>query len=289
MPVGDLRPKAALRSQKVAIQWKDFKSYLKKEFPTGRTPATYIDYAKPNCDILLTGDLSKLLAMTDGQKRHTMKALSSLAKFMGCYDSWHAALKRHGIKWASPNASMVAFEKITSDTENIDSMLDWLKKVLRMLPAGYGQVLRFNTLTGLRPTEALQSLKLLKADRANYLKGDMLQHYKYPKTFIRRTKKAYISIVTPDILKLANNNKSLSYQAMRIKTKRAGLPYHAEYCRQIFSTYLRDQGIEAEIVNILQGRIPPDVFLRHYYRPNFKKKIVKVKACLGKLYNEISP
>jgi hypothetical protein len=253
----------------------------------GRTPATYLDYAKPNCDILLTGDLSKLLTMTDGQKRHTMKALSSLAKFLGCYDSWRAALKRHGVNWASPNASMVAFEKITSDTENIDSMLDWLQKALRALPTEYRDVLRFNTLTGLRPTEALQSLKLIKTDRENYLKDGMLQHYKYPKTFIRRTKKAYISIVTPNILKLASNSKTFSYQAMCIKTKRAGLPYHAEYCRQIFGTYLRDYGIEAEIVNLLQGRIPPDVFLRHYYRPNFKKKIKKVRMCLSKLEKEI--
>jgi hypothetical protein len=81
----------------------------------------------------------------------------------------------------------------------------------------------------------------------------------------------------------ALNAKVFSYQAMCLKMKRAGLPYHAEYRRQIFGTYLRDHGIEAEIVNILQGRIPPDVFLRHYYRPNFKSKIVKVKVCLDKL------
>jgi intergrase/recombinase len=119
------------------------------------------------------------------------------------------------------------------------------------------------------------------------LKKDILQHYKFPKIFIRRTKKAYNSIISPGILDLAIHSKPFSYQAMCIKTKRAGLPYHAEYCRQIFGTYLRDQGIEAEIVNILQGRISPDVFLRHYYRPNFKNKMDKVRACLGKLGREI--
>ena len=244
-------------------------------------------YAKDNHAILLTGDLGRLLTMSDGQKRHTMKALSSLSKFLGCYDSWHAAVKRHGVKWASPNASMLAFEKITSDTENVDSMLQWLKSALRTLPKDYGQILRFNTLTGLRPSEALESLKLIRIERENYLKNGVLQHYKYPKVFIRRTKKAYVSIVTDDILKLALNTKSFSYQAMCIKTKRVGLPYHAEYCRQIFGTYLRDYGIEAEIVNLLQGRIPPDVFLRHYYRPNFKSKIDKVKGILTKLSMEI--
>lgn len=116
---------------------------------------------------------------------------------------------------------------------------------------------------------------------------ESLKLIKYPKTFIRRTKKAYISIVTDQILDLAIHFKAFSYQAMGIKTKRAGLPYHAEYCRQVFGTYLRDNGIEAEIVNLLQGRIPPDVFLRHYYRPNFKKEIAKVGDRLNKLRIEI--
>jgi hypothetical protein len=69
-------------------------------------------YAQGSYEVLLSGDLTKLLTMSDGQKRHTMKALSSLAKFLGCYDQWHAAVKRHGIKWASPNASLIAFEKL---------------------------------------------------------------------------------------------------------------------------------------------------------------------------------
>jgi len=40
------------------------------------------------------------------------------------------------------------------------------------------------------------------------------------------------------------------------------------YCRKIFATYLRNRGIESEIIDLLQGRIPQSVFLRHYYRPN---------------------
>ena len=42
------------------------------------------------------------------------------------------------------------------------------------------------------------------------------------------------------------------------------------YGRKIFATYLRNKGIEPEIIDLLQGRIPQSVFLRHYYRPNIE-------------------
>jgi hypothetical protein len=52
---------------KVAIQWKYFNSYLEKEFDTGRTPEIYM--------ILM-------LTISDGRKRHTMKALPELMKII---------------------------------------------------------------------------------------------------------------------------------------------------------------------------------------------------------------
>lgn len=53
-----------------------------------------------------------------------------------------------------------------------------------------------------------------------------------------------------------------------------------EYCRQIFATKLKQNGIEQKIIDLLQGRLPQNVFLRHYYRPNFKKEIEKVRTIL---------
>ena len=41
------------------------------------------------------------------------------------------------------------------------------------------------------------------------------------------------------------------------------------YCRKIFATYLRTHGVEQEIIDLLQGRAPKSVFVRHYYRPEF--------------------
>ena len=42
------------------------------------------------------------------------------------------------------------------------------------------------------------------------------------------------------------------------------------YCRKIFATHLRTNGIEQETIDFLQGRVPRSVFARHYFRPDFK-------------------
>ncbi|HYX56896.1 MAG TPA: hypothetical protein VE818_12130, partial [Nitrososphaeraceae archaeon] len=102
-------------------------------------------------------------------------------------------------------------------------MVKWLKDAYSMLPKSYGNILLFNALTGLRPEEAIQSIKILHSEPDNYLKDyAILEHYKYP-SFIRRTKKAYISVVNETILDLAKGSGNHSYNALRLSIKRKGL------------------------------------------------------------------
>ena len=42
------------------------------------------------------------------------------------------------------------------------------------------------------------------------------------------------------------------------------------YCRKIFATFMRNNGIEQEVIDLLQGRIPKSVFVRHYYKPDLR-------------------
>jgi hypothetical protein len=61
-------------------------------------------------------------------------------------------------------------------------------------------------LTGLRPNEAYKSIRLLKEKgQEDYLNKDTmaLEHFRFPDVFIRRTKNAYISIITDKALELA--------------------------------------------------------------------------------------
>ena len=150
-------------------------------------------------------------------------------------------------------------------------MLKWIKETCYQLPAHYNNILIYCTLTRLRPTEAFSSINLIKSDLDNYLDKDkmILEHVKYPEIFIRKTKKAYISIANETIIQIAKDTKEKSsYNSLRCYFKRRRMPFHFSYCGKIFATYLRTNGIEQEIIDLLQGRLPKSVFLRYYYRPD---------------------
>jgi intergrase/recombinase len=109
-----------------------------------------------------------------------------------------------------------------------------------------------------------------------------LEHFRYPGIFIRRTKKAYISIITDKSFELAKQSATCGYNALRLAVKKRGLDMNMAYCRKIFATYLRNKGIEQEIIDLLQGRTPKSVFAGHYFRPDFNHD--KIKEAISSLY-----
>jgi hypothetical protein len=100
------------------------------------------------------------------------------------------------------------------------SMVKWLKDALTNLPQSYGNILLFNALTGLRPEEAIQSIKILhNKESDNYLKDNtVLEHYKYPSIFIRRTKKAR-GLARNCEVKLRSVGKTNECEALSPETK----------------------------------------------------------------------
>ena len=60
-----------------------------------------------------------------------------------------------------------------------------------------------------------------------------------------------------------------------------------KYCRKIYASYLRQAGIESEIVDLLQGRKPRAVFARHYSRPNADYKDRVLLDAVNKLQKKI--
>jgi intergrase/recombinase len=40
------------------------------------------------------------------------------------------------------------------------------------------------------------------------------------------------------------------------------------YCRKIFASYLRAEGIQPEFVDLLQGRVSQSILTRHYLTPD---------------------
>ena len=271
-----------LGENKIELNWPAFESYLDANF----NPKTKIDrilYARKYADLLLNRDLSPLLNMGPDKRIHIMKCLATLAKHLGCYEDWCQLKKQSGIKWGNPDAALLAFEKITNqENGHVDDMEGWYKRAVEKLPAKYARFIQYNVQCGLRPAEAMQSMRLLYSEPTLYYRNGLLQHFKYPKIFLRRTKKAYVSILTESMKRLAEQYEPINYNALRSKLQREGLGCRVEYCRQIFATRLRQASIETELIDLLQGRLPQNVFLRHYYRPNFKVEIAKIRDIIDR-------
>ena len=272
---------AMLAQQSIEINWEQYSDYLTQTM-NYNTRWLRLNFSRKYADLLLNDNLSPLMTLTSSNRMTAMKALASLSKFLGCYEHWQELKKQYDLKWTDPDASLKAFEAIAGDEHNgVDEMQDWIKKVCQVLPQKYKSVIEYNLFTGLRPSEAIASIEILHREPGAYVKGDLILHVKYPKVFLRRTKKAYVSILTDRALRASMQYEgNVTYQAIRLKLQKLGQGCHLEYCRQIFATRLRQSGIDSEIVDLLQGRLPQSVFLRHYYRPNFKKEILKVKQII---------
>ena len=272
--------------------WLKYEEYLLKNV-NRRTALDRINYAKKFSRILINGNAQGILSLPNEKRIHVMKSLSSLSKFAGCYDKWRNIVSKYQLKWSNDN-SLDTFKNIILDQDkSYDSMLEWLKNFFHLsnIKKEYRNVLAFTTLTGLRQLEALQSIKMIKDDTQDYINKNtmLLEHFRFPQFFIRRTKKAYISILNETILDLARNSAILhSYTSLASGIKRDNSNYdiHTKYCRKIFATYLRNNGIEQEIIDLLQGRIPKSVFVRHYYRPDLQR-FDKIRSLLDNLYNQL--
>jgi intergrase/recombinase len=266
--------------------WTEFEEYLLKNH-NKQTTKDRVFYSKKYYHILTSHvNAQELLLLSDQKRMDVMKALATLSKYLGCYDKWKNIKERHQLKWSNGD-SLETFSMFINTDQNYSSMIEWLKNCCSKLSSSYRNILLFNTLTGLRPEEACKAIQIIHKQEDTYVRKDLmiLEHYKFPDIFIRRTKKAYISILTDSILELAKQASNCGYNALRLAVKRKKLDMNMSYCRKIFATYLRTQGIEQETIDLLQGRAPKSVFARHYFRPNFSYD--RIRIVVKSLYDSI--
>ncbi len=259
--------------------WQRYNQHLQNNYKHS-TIQTHKCYSRKYSHILNDGNAQELLTLSNHKRLMIMSALASLSKFMGCYDSWESIKKRYHLKW-SYNDGLSFFNAITNG-DTLDSMLKWVKDTISKLSESDANILVYCTVTGLRPTEACQSIELIHTDLDNYLNKDsmMLEHFKYTQQFIRKTKHAFVSIVDDSIIDLAQNTSQRTYNSTRMLLRKQGIEMHMAYCRKIFATYLRNNGIQVEMIDLLQGRVPKSVFLRHYYRPDLGASIAIIEKLL---------
>ena len=172
---------------------------------TAKTAGDRISYAKQYAHIFWSGP-DQLLQFSPNKRIHIMKAMSSLARFTGRAELWRQMRQQHGLQWSTGTEKIDAFTRFFDDSRSLDTMLQWLKEALRALPSQHANLLLFCTLTGMRGSECIESVRLinLSIDNKYYNpKHQILQHYLYPNIFIRRTKAIYISVVNDEIIGIA--------------------------------------------------------------------------------------
>lgn len=130
-----------------------------------------------------------------------------MARFLGKYDVWLAIRQRYNLRWSTGNEALATFERFFDDSKTLGTMLEWVREAIRILPAPMGDIIKFNTLTGLRPNESLAAIRLINNPehfKTYYsLERMCLEHFRFHDIFLRRTKSAYISIADNQLLLLA--------------------------------------------------------------------------------------
>ncbi|MBI3640657.1 MAG: hypothetical protein HY223_10180 [Thaumarchaeota archaeon] len=265
--------------------WSQYKSYLLTVY-SKNTMYKSLCYAKKFAYVLQNNDAQAVLSLSVQKRLLVMQSLAALSKYLGCYDKWKLIRERYQLKW-STYGSLHIFNNIMNDQNSFSSMVQWLKDARSKLSKSYADILLYNALTGLRPDEACKSISLIHSNLGNYLSGNtmILEHYKHPDIFIRRTKNAYISVVSDSILEIAKQTPAHSYNSIRMAVRKINLYMHMAYCRKIFATHLRNDGIEQEFIDLLQGRTPKSVFSRHYFRPDFNHQ--RIRDSIATLYDKI--
>ena len=272
--------------------YKDFGEWYKKNHKTPYKTPYVVNLVKKYSYVLKTPSrASNLLLLTKDKRRLVMSALANLSKYLGCYGYWRDIVKNSGLKWEKRDALETLISMLNS---NISDTQTWLMNTVQALPQKYASVLTFTALTGLRPSEACMSTKLIvelfEQKRLNkYLdeKSLMLQHFRFKELFLRGNKNAYISFIAKELLDLILKiEPRIKYTALVSALRKRSFKIKTKELRKLHATTLRDH-LPQELIDLLQGRVSQSVFLRFYYKPFLQDIRDKTLKGIEPLQNEL--
>jgi intergrase/recombinase len=178
-------------------------------------------------------------------------------------------VKNYGLKWSDKKSSDLIIERLTK-TMNANEIFDWIKRVKKALPE-FSDFLDLMAITGLRYNEAIESYNLIiklarKRKLHNYYnaKNETLEHYRFKDTFIRRSKKVYISFVPKELVERISQNEPIEWNSTKKKVARNIKHLRFSDIREFHGTFLTKYVRQPEI-DFLHGRSSASVFMKHYF------------------------
>ena len=267
------------------IDWAKYKQYLDSKY--AKCYATQLfGHSRKYCSLL--NDVNSILLSKPTIRNNVINALTALSRFLGTYNSFMAEMKAHGIKRARADP-VQAFTRIFNSNAH-KGLGEWYKNAMTVLKENERLYLRFMLLSGVRATEGVKAFNLIVEFGAKYTEGyydertGFLEHFKYPKLFLRSSKNVYISAVPKELLDEISNSKGISYNALDKRLERAGLPMRIKQLRSFYATKMREMGLLSEQIDLVQGRVGKSIFLQHYFKQDALLKICLNEEVILKQY-----
>jgi hypothetical protein len=253
-----------------SIDWERFRAWAYKEY----RPFTARDrffHARKYARCLASGDLSELAMLNDCQRVHALKALTALSKFLGVCEDWRRLVRGYGLKCTDRNSDDLIIGRLTK-VVNADDVFQWIRQVKEHFPH-LGDFMDFLAVTGLRLNEAVESHNLIidlsgQGRLCEYYKADrrVLEHFRFKETFIRGSKKVFISFVPAELVGRMSRGQRLDYCRFQkpVARKLGGVRFAD--VRELHGTLMTKWLRESEI-DFLHGRVSSGVFMRNYFNP----------------------
>ena len=232
---------------------------------------------------------SKLLAVKESNRHNILEAMVNLAKFLGTYEEYKVKLKNYGIKWTSADTAFNGFLSVFSKQHN--TLPQYIKDIQPHLTASERVFVKFLALSGLRMNEAVTSFNMIirlnnegKLGEYYNIELNVLEHFKH-KIFLHKTKNAYISFVSQQLINEICSSQPITYSAIHSRFARRNIKLRLKELRSYHNSYLRKNGVISELIDILAGRVPRNVFCRHYLGEDLKvlgKSVLAIESELEK-------
>jgi intergrase/recombinase len=270
-----------------------FVEWVKAKYSVSYGRAT-ICYARKYHHLLNpNSNLSELELLTNDVKSSIVKALLLYAKFNGSYTQFKGRLKEHGIKLYRPNA-LDAFIRMLNASES--NIIEYYKEIMPLLRDNERLFAKFLLYSGLRVSEGIESFNLIielskSSKLSDYYNSDWacLMHFKYQKQFIRGTKNAFITFLPQEFIEQIAQSEPLTYSSIRKRLQRKNKPMRLDEFRDFFGTHLINNGILEVEQNLVCGRIPISIFIRHYWSPKLKELGERVLGAISSALSTALP
>ena len=269
-----------------AINWESFIEWVSKDHRPAVT-RDIINYSRRYAHCLFKKDLSEIRDLRPTLRVNVVKALSSLAKFLGVYEEYKRLVKDYGLTWKGKSIDDLVIDRLVK-VKDPDEVFQWVKTVKQRRP-DIRVFMDYISITGLRLDEAVQSYNLIiKLSKQGKLSeyyneaNECLEHFRFKEVFIRKSKKAFISFVPKELIDQIKVSEPLtSKHSVQQFVKKSGLKIRFSDIREAHASFLTKYLNPAEI-DFLHGRVSTNIFMANYFNPkliaDLKERIFKAIA-----------